>query len=191
MRWSELKLQIGKPGNRILIVGLFLLSVVATVHARSKTADESVRAQIVGTWSLVSRETHLANGQLVADPNLAASPMGRLIYDASGNVAAQLSKRGRTVEMLGEECGKAAATKHRPGTAQTILGYDAYFGTYTLHEKEGYVTHHLESAIFPGDIGADITRRIKVSGDMLTISFDTTEQDGTPVTRTLVWTRMK
>ncbi len=75
--------------------------------------------------------------------------MGVLIYDASGHVAAQLSRRDRTVAMLGEECAAAAAIKGTPDTAQTVLGYDAYFGTYTVDEQAGIVTHHLEAAIFP------------------------------------------
>ena len=117
--------------------------------------------------------------------------MGFLVYDASGHVAAQLSRKGRTVEMLGDECKIAAATKSTPNTAQTILGYDAYFGTFTLHEQEGFVTHHLESAVFPGDLGKDVNRNFKLAGDRLNLSFDTTTQDGSPITRTLVWERLK
>ena len=53
------------------------------------------------------------------------------------------------------------------------------------------MTHHLEGALFPGDVGKNITRRFSISGDTLTISFNTTQRDGTPVTRTLRWVRMK
>lgn len=178
-----------------LLVSCFVLFASLVSHslpANAKAAGQtSIRAQLVGSWRLVSRETHKANGELLADPNLAAVPMGFLVYDATGHVAAQLSRRGRTVEMLGDDCKIAVATKSTPNTAQTILGYDAYFGTVTVHEEEGYVTHHLESALFPGDIGHDINRNFKLSGDRLTLSFDTTTQDGTPITRSLVWERIK
>lgn len=70
-------------------------------------------------------------------------------------------------------------------------GYDAYFGTYTLDEKNGVVTHHLEAALWPGDIGKDIVRHFAISGDRLTILFRTTTHDGVKVTRTLVWERMR
>lgn len=93
--------------------------------------------------------------------------------------------------MLPDECRLAVETKGTPDTAQTILGYDAYFGTYTLDEKAGIVTHHLQAAIFPGDIGKDIQRRFTLSGNRLTISFDTTTRDGVRVTRTLVWERLE
>jgi hypothetical protein len=151
----------------------------------------SVRAQLIGSWRLVSRESRRANGEVETDPGLSAVPLGVLIYDQSGHVAAQLSRRDRTVAMIGEECQTAAATKGTPDTAQTILGYDAYFGTYQINEQESIVTHHLEAAIFPGDVGKDIKRHFTVSGDRLTITFNTTTRDNVKVTRTLIWERMK
>jgi hypothetical protein len=151
----------------------------------------SVRAQLVGSWRLLSRESRRETGQVVADQGLSALPLGVLIYDHSGHVAAQLSRRDRTVSMFRDECAVAAETKGTPDTAQTVLGYDAYFGTYTLNEKEGIVTHHLEAAIWPGDIGKNIERNFTISGDRLTIKFSTTTKDGVKVTRTLVWERMK
>lgn len=178
-----------------LLLSSAVALVVFAVHAHSASAkparQTSIHDQLIGSWRLVARETHKANGEILPDPNLAVTPMGFLVYDAAGHVAAQLSRRGRTVEMLGEDCKLAVATKSTPNTAQTILGYDAYFGTVTVHEKEGYVTHHLESALFPGDIGHDINRNFKLAGDRLKLSFDTTTQDGTPITRSLVWERIR
>ena len=162
------------------------------VHAQVQPASgSSVRAQLIGSWRLVSRQSRRANGELEADPGLSAVPLGVLIYDQSGHVAAQLSRRDRTVAMIGEECQTAATTKGTPDTAQTILGYDAYFGTYRINEQEQIVTHHLDAALFPGDIGKDIDRHFTIAGDQLTITFNTTTRDGLKITRTLIWQRMK
>ena len=184
--------------NLGLLIGaalLLLLCNLGTAQTTSKTEAEastsSVRAQLIGSWRLVSRQSRRANGEIEPDRGLSETPLGILIYDQSGHVAAQLSRRDRTMAMLPEECQAAIATKGTPDTAQTILGYDAYFGTYTINQRDGTVTHHLEAAIFPGDIGKDILRRFKVSADQLTISFDTTTRDGVKVTRTLIWQRMK
>jgi Lipocalin-like domain len=170
----------------VLLVGHTALTkdVDATTHGR-------VVDQLVGGWSLVSRVTTGADGRILTDTGLSATPSGILIYDRAGHVAAQLSRPERTIAMLADECREAQKVKGTDDTAQTILGYDAYFGTYTVNEKEGIVTHHLESALFPGDIGKSIARRFAISGDTLTIHFSTTLRDGTPVTRTLVWTRLK
>jgi len=165
-------------------------ALVVAVQAQA-ASDGSIRAQLIGSWRLVSRQSKRANGEVEPDAGLATVPLGVLIYDQSGHVAAQLSRRDRTVAMLGEECQSAATTKGTPDTAQTILGYDAYFGTYRINEREGIVTHHLEAALFPGDIGKDIDRHFTVSSDRLTINFNTTTRDGVKVTRTLIWERMK
>jgi len=61
----------------------------------------SVRAQPVGSWRLVSRQSRKANGEVEPDTGLSATPVGVLIYDQSGHVAAQLSRRDRTVRFFG------------------------------------------------------------------------------------------
>jgi hypothetical protein len=190
--------------NQIRIISLLLVISLATAAsvcgaqtaaegnpAASPASDASIREQLIGTWRLVSRESRRENGELEPDPKLSVVPLGVLIYDRSGHVAAQLSRRDRTVETLREECRTAADTKGTSDTAQTVLGYDAYFGTYKINERDGIVTHHLESALWPEDVGKDIERHFKLSGDKLTISFNTSTHDGVKVTRTLTWERQK
>jgi Lipocalin-like domain len=189
---------VGSSSRLAIIAGLTLPLTLSVVRAqedhpnhRSAASGSSVRAQLLGSWRLVSRVSTRENGQVEPDSGLATVPMGVLIYDQSGHVAAQLSRRERSVAMLGEECRAAAAITGTSDTAQTVLGYDAYFGTYTLDEKNGIVTHHLEAALWPGDVEKDIMRHFAISGDRLTISFSTTTHDGVKVTRTLVWERMR
>jgi Lipocalin-like domain len=180
----------------VITFALVAVFVFAGFAARSGVnalaiVHPDVREQLVGSWSLASRVSTLANGEVLPDRGLAATPKGLLIYDRTGHMAAQLSRQGRTVEMIAEECNEAAKIRGTNDTVQTVLGYDAYFGTFTVNEKEGFVVHHVESALFPGDVGKDIKRNFVISGDKLTIKFNTTTADGTPVTRTLVWERMK
>ncbi len=185
-----MKLYAARPhvGTGALAVLLFSL---AFAGAKPQSSATSVIDQLVGGWRLASRVTTTLDGRILADPGLSALPAGILIYDRFGHVAAQLSRPGRTVEALADDCRAAEKVKGTNDTAQTILGYDAYFGTYSVDIKQGVVTHHLESALFPGDIGKDIKRNFTVSGDTLTINFHTTIADGTPVLRTLVWKRVK
>jgi hypothetical protein len=184
-------MRIGNP----IVLAVAIASLPMTTPTTTASADavtpSSVVEQLVGGWSLVSRVTTTEDGKPLSDPGLSATPKGVLIYDRYGHVAAQLSRPSRTVEMLGDECREAEKVKGTNDTAQTILGYDAYFGTYTVDAKAGIVTHHLDSALFPGDIGKDIKRQFSISGDTLTIKFHTTLRDGTAVVRTLIWARMK
>jgi len=180
-------------GTRSFAAYVLLAAVLAVAYsalAARVHANDALAAQLVGSWSLESRVTTTADGRVVTDPGLSAMPRGLLIYDRSGHVAAQLSRPGRTLDMLADECREAQRVKGTADTAQTILGYDAYFGTYTVDEKAGIVTHHLESALFPGDIGKSIIRHFALTGDTLTIKFNTTQRDGTPITRTLTWKRL-
>jgi len=174
------------------VLAIACLTAWARTGAFAKTsAHPDVREQLAGSWSLVSRVSTLANGEVLPDRGLAATPKGLLIYDRTGHVAAQLSRQGRTVEMIPAECPEAAKIRGTNDTVQSVLGYDAYFGTFTVNEKQGFVVHHVESALFPGDVGKDIKRNFSLSGDTLKLNFNTTTADGTAVTRTLVWERIK
>jgi len=175
----------------VLLTALLLGGYPAFRDRAHAAESGGVAAQLVGSWSLESRVTTTADGKVLTDPGLSATPHGLLIYDRAGHVAAQLSRPGRTMAMLAEECSAAQDVKGTGDTAQTILGYDAYFGTYTVDEQAGIVTHHLDSALFPADIGKSITRHFVLAGDTLTIKFNTIQRDGTPVTRTLTWKRLE
>ena len=81
----------------------------------------------------------------------------------------------------------AAATA--PNNSRARGGFDAYFGTYTVDEHRGTVTHRLIGALSAENVGQVLTRAMRVSGRTLTISLDTATAQGEAVTRTLVWTR--
>ena len=197
-RHATLPVSLSLNRRLVFAVAVALCVVTSSIEAQEAASTTqatgsatSIRAQLVGSWRLVSRESRRASGERVEDAGLSTLPQGVLIYDRSGHVAAQLSRRDRTTAMIGEECQAATTIKGTPDTAQTVLGYDAYFGTYTINERDGIVTHHLQAALWPGEIGKSIDRHFKIDGDQLTITFNTTTRDGTKVTRTLVWERMR
>jgi hypothetical protein len=70
--------------------------------------------RIVGTWRLVSITV---DGRV--DLSRGPKPAGLIYYDAHGNMAAQV----------------------QPDRPRPESGYVAYFGTYTVDEKAGIVTH--------------------------------------------------
>jgi hypothetical protein len=175
-----------------IVTGAILVfgSALAGDRPQNETTS-SIADQLLGSWRLVSRVTTAADGRILNDSGLSAMPIGVLIYDRSGHVAGQVSRPGRTVERLSGECDALERVKEAENNSQAILGYDAYFGTYTVDAKGGVVTHHLEIALFPGDVGKDLKRNFSISGDTLTIKYRTTIADGTQVVRAIVWARMK
>jgi Lipocalin-like domain len=128
-------------------------------------AGERSLAGIVGTWELVSRIALDSSGRVVTDSSLGADPLGLLVYDATGHVAVQLMSRRRT----GAPC-TVTAQSDTNNLAQ-VGGYDAYFGRYEVDPSTHTVTHHLEGALGPADVGRALTRQYRLSGDTLTLQF--------------------
>ncbi|MEP6570000.1 MAG: lipocalin-like domain-containing protein [Acidobacteriota bacterium] len=139
---------------------------------------------LVGTWQLVSRIDRDPAGQVLAEPSIGSDPLGYLIYDSKGHVAAQLMARNRT----SAPCATTAAAD--VNNVAHIGGYDAYFGRYEVDMRTGTVTHILDGALSPGDVGRRITRRFRLEGDMLTIQFEPGGQGNKRITRTLIWRRI-
>jgi len=175
-----------KARTRIGAIGLILLAgcCAASVELAAQ-AKGSVREQIVGDWQLESRTVRKANGETLADPVLGTQPIGRLFYSASGHMMLQMMRRDRA---------KAIGAPSNPQDAnnpRVVLGYDAYFGTFTVNESAGTITHHVEGSLFPEDLGKDFTRLFKLEGDTFTLSFTSTSPEGVAVTRTLLFRRSK
>ncbi len=139
---------------------------------------------IVGTWELVSRTDRDTAGRILSEASLGAVPIGYLMYDAAGHVAAQLVARDRT----GVECEPLRQSPDSNNNAN-IAGYSAYFGRYDIDARTGIVRHTLTGALAPGDVGKRLWRHFTIAGDTLTIWFDPLGADGTPRRRTLVWHR--
>jgi len=138
---------------------------------------------LIGTWRLVSREDRTASGEVRIDPALGADPISLLVYDRGGNFAAQFMKRDRRADAA------PPAVTGAPNNSRAVGGYDAYFGSYTVDDAAGTVTQRLQGALSPENVGLVLTRSMQVWGDELVIQLDTASVDGTPVVRTLRWTR--
>ncbi len=172
-----------------LLAGLASLSLFVQSETRNPllTKESSRTNQLVGTWRLVSREERLSNGKTSVDPSLGTTPVGYLMYDQSGHMAVQLMRRDRPTPALESDC---KGTPQNGSNSSAIFGYDAYFGTYTVNGQEGTVTHHLEGALSPSDVGKDLKRSFTVSDDRLAIRLATNSPDGSRITRTLIWQRV-
>ena len=169
----------------IAVVAIGAASVGAGRPQSAKRSD--VAQELVGTWSLESRRDRTSEGTTEIEPSLGETPMGLLVYDAKGHVAAQLMKRDRsTVTVAEPSTQNSGGTNSSAGTGS----YDAYFGTYTVDAQAGTVTHHLDAALAPADVGRSLTRHVELKADVLTLSFQTTVGNGALVTRVIVWRRV-
>src|SRR5262245_6898287 len=142
------------------ILAAVILSVLGGVQAPARTSD-AVTKQLLGNWKLVKYE--------VFDENGSSRPgrydVGRVAYDASGEMTAHLMRAGADHAYLG------------------------YFGPFTVDAAKGTVTHHVVGSSNAGWIGTDQLRYYGFSadGDQLTLSL----KSGGRVTQTLTWIRVK
>ena len=160
----------------------FIVTVALDLQTPAPRPATSATQRIVGTWQLITRTVTRADGTTVVDPVLGEKPTGRLVYDASGAMMLQMMRTGRK-DAISTPAGARDKT-----TPRVILGYDSYFGRYTVDENAGTVTHHVEGSLFPEDLGEDWVRPFTLEGDRLTLRL-TSPADG--LTRTLVFQRMR
>jgi hypothetical protein len=143
----------------------------------------ALSAVLPGTWELVSRVDVTDFGERRIDPALGGDPVALLIYDRSGHFAAQFMKRDRSTATPDAPSGA-------PNNSRAQGGYDAYFGTYTVDDKQGTVTQRLVGSLAKENVGHVLTRGMTVDGDALVICLKTTSTQGEPITRTLTWKRV-
>jgi Lipocalin-like domain len=130
----------------LLTVALITQLGFAGAVGQTASQDE-VAKRFIGMWRLVSAPSPL-RGQ---------NPTGFIVYDKSGNMAAQI--------MPDRPRPKFAATQPTPEEAkEALIGYVAYFGTYTVDANAKTVTHHRTGNIHPG-AAATVVRRFEFVGD--------------------------
>ena len=121
------------------------------------TADSE--SQFAGAWTLVKIERFDADGELLAPP--IEDRVGYIIYDPAGYMG---------VTIMQPERRPYAGNQRTPEEALASYStYSSYFGTVTVNEAEGFLTHHVEGSLNTLGAGSDYKRFYTFSGDRLTL----------------------
>ena len=138
----------------------------------------------VGLWKLVSCDAVRSNGSIL--PIYGKNPVGRLFYDAEGNMSVHIMKTGRP-NFKSDNKFKATPQEVRAA----YEGYEAYFSTYDFDREKGLIIHHLIGGLFPNWTDSDQIRYYRFNGNQLILS---TEPIGImPIHKTivtLVWEKL-
>jgi Lipocalin-like domain len=122
------------------------------------------RKQILGAWRLDSFEARDVATGIVRRP-LGEDPSGLILYTDDGYMAARLA------------------------TTPSGSDYVAYGGRFHLDEQTSVVHHEVTTSMMPELLAAPQYRRVRVDGDLLTLSATMTDDDGVTLESTLVWRR--
>jgi hypothetical protein len=134
--------------------------------------------RLIGNWTLVSYVTENPDGS-TGKPY--GDAIGRLSYDAHGNMAGQVMRPGR----LNVTPGDWQAQQVRSAYA----GYIAYFGTYEVNAEGDTVMHHVQGSLNPGWVGGTQVRRMRFDGERLILSTKVQKGSGL-VNHVLTWEKV-
>jgi hypothetical protein len=151
----------------------------------SANPKSGIAEKIIGKWRLVSIEDHRPHS-----PQREYNPTGYIIYDATGRMAVQITRRSDRAKFASQDITQATAEEK----AAAFSSYAAYYGMYTINEAAGTITHHVEGSLNPNEVGKDLVRYFKLSGNRITL-IPVETNDGRPATsppvRSLTWERVK
>ncbi|WP_163160031.1 lipocalin-like domain-containing protein [Bradyrhizobium uaiense] len=141
---------------------------------------QSVKQQLIGTWTLIAWEQKKADGTIVR--RYGTGPKGIAFFDADGHYIITVMKSERP---------KYASNALWQGTPEenkdTADGTITYFGTYSTSEADRSITIHVEGSSFPNWNGTDQKRLVTIAEDQLTLTVRPSGSDVVDVT----WKRAK
>jgi hypothetical protein len=148
-------------------------------------APSSASRSLVGLWKLVRIEVRQPDGRTATDPDLGPHAAGYIYYDSTGHMGAQLMNPDRPK-------WKSEDLPARDEALKTVLGYEAYAGTYEVHERDGYVVHHPELSLMPNGVGKEYKRKFALNGNQLRLTPPPWKSyTGETLDETLVWERVR
>ena len=158
--------------NRICVLIIALFVFPSLCYAQDG------KEAIVGTWKLISSETVI--GENNSRPNywMGSNPTGVIIYDSTGYMSVQIMRDSRPTFQSGD---RWMASSEELKVA--FEGYYAYFGTYEVNEKEGFVLHHVQGSLWPDEVGVTYKRMFKISRNRIMLT--------TPELIRLTWKRVE
>jgi hypothetical protein len=162
--------------NRWQMLTMIAALVVATSGVQGQSAAPTGdRAKFIGNYKLISFDNLDEKG--VSRPS--QYDVGRIMYDASGQMAVQLMVSSRVKANPTTDAERLAAYRT----------YFAYYGGYSVDEAKGTIVHHLQGSTSPASVGTDFVRYYKFSSDGKRLTLQVKDAQGR-VTGALVWERL-
>ena len=163
------------------VVGIVAALMFGASVGWAQDKSGNLKQQLVGSWSLQSLVIE-QDGKKVEPygPN----PKGMLIINGDGHFMLMNSKPD--LPKIASNNRDKQSTQEAQAISQGIL---AYFGSYTVNEKDHTITVKIGASSYPNWNGIEQKRTFSVNKDELTWTNRTTPTGGG--TATVKWTRAK
>ena len=140
-------------GLRAILLAAAIVPFGVTGMAAQESQGDAAK-KLVGAWRYIG--TTIDGKPKPRGDN----PKGMIYYGPHGEMSVQIAPD--------VERKRAGAVTTADEAKLALTDYVAYFGTYTIDESAGTVTHHRHAALQPGDT-SPLVRRCEFVGDRLTL----------------------
>jgi len=153
--------------NRGSILSISAMTVLglALVPSSAVSQQKSLKDQLVGAWTLVSRDNTAPDG--TKGQPFGPNPRGILILEGSGRYAWMVGRPDRP---------KLKSTNASQVTAAELgaaaQGFGANFGTWSVNEADKTLTYRFEGALRPNNEGTEEIDSVILAGDELKLSWN-------------------
>jgi len=163
---------------------LTLLALWAACLAPSSVYGQSLREQLLGTWTLVSWTRVVGN---VEEPGLLGQdPVGQIMFAPDGRMCFNAMLRDRS---------PFAGRDFQAGTPEEkAAAYDSYIGLcgrYEVNESERSVALRLDVSLYPNWVGTTQKRFVETTDSRLRITTPPILSGGKQIVGTLLFERAK
>ena len=135
----------------VVLPAVLVVTSLGAVPAGAQSPPQGdIAKRFFGAWRYVGTSI---DGK--PRPGRGAEPKGIIYYDPSGAMAAQIAP-DRRVPMAGPQPTADEAKA-------SLADYVAYFGTYTIDERAGTITHHRQASVQPGEL-TDLCAQLRIRG---------------------------
>src|SRR3954447_10858398 len=134
--------------NTMRLLSTFAVTSVALLCFAFSARAESLKEQLVGSWTLIQNCEEFQDGKKNCSP-LGPNLKGLLMFDANSF----------SFQMIGADRAKTADPRTPIGPLVT------YFGTYSTNDGDKTLTYHIERSTWPNFEGQDQTRLVSIKGD--------------------------
>jgi hypothetical protein len=162
------------------VIGMCITTALPLLDSGAVGQQQSLKEQLVGTWSVVSWEQKKANGSKLQQ--FGANPTGIAFFDAGGRYIITVMRSDRA-GYAGNALWQGTAEENKA----TAEGTMTYFGTYSVNEVDRSIAVHVEGSSFPNWNGTVQKRMVAITGDQLTLTVHPPSGE----TVDIVWKRAK